>query len=191
MKKALIVIDMQNDFLTGALRNEEGIRVIPRVADKRKQAAKNGETIIFTRDTHFEDTYMSSEEGKNLPVPHCIRGTEGWEIAPELKELIPADAVTLAIGDSIDPKLDATTIVIDKPTFGSAVLGELLKNAAFDEVELVGVCTDICVISNALLTKAFLPNAHVAVDPACCAGVTPDSHNTALDAMRACHIEVL
>ncbi|MCR5178713.1 MAG: cysteine hydrolase [Lachnospiraceae bacterium] len=191
MKKALIVIDMQNDFLTGALRNEEGIQAIPRVADRIRKAAESGETVIYTRDTHFEETYMGSEEGKNLPVPHCIRGTKGWEIAPKLQELIPADAVTIGIDDSVAPALGAQTVVIDKPTFGSAGLGELLKSEGFEEVELVGVCTDICVISNALLTKAFLPNAHVSVDPACCAGVTPDSHNTALDAMRACHIEIL
>ncbi len=191
MRKALIVVDMQNDFLTGALRNEEGIAVIPRVADRIKKAKENGETLVFTRDTHFKDTYMESEEGKNLPVEHCIQGTDGWEIAPELKELIPADAVTVGIGDSVEPALSAAAVVIDKPIFGSAALGEYLKNKGFEEIELIGVCTDICVISNAMLAKAFLPNAHVSVDPSCCAGVTPQSHDTALEAMKACHIEII
>ena len=173
--KILVVVDMQEDFTRGALRNEDGIRIIPKVAEKIAQARAEGAEIIFTRDTHT-DVYLETEEGKNLPVPHCIKGTAGWEIVPELT---PAD------GDT----------VIDKETFGSFELGAVLRKRDEEmpvtEVELIGLCTDICVISNALLIKAFLPNAHIKVDPACCAGVTPESHETALAAMQACHVEIM
>jgi len=176
MRKILIVVDMQNDFVTGALRNEEAIAIVPAVAEKIRAAKEAGTEVIFTRDTHFED-YMGTEEGKNLPVPHCLRKTEGWEIIDELK----------------NETKDA--LMIDKVTFGSRFLGEYLANenelVPIDAVELIGICTDICVISNALLVKAFLPNVPINVDAACCAGVTPKSHQTALDAMKACHIHVL
>lgn len=177
-RKVLVVVDMQEDFTRGALRNEEGIKIIPKVAEKIQKARAEGAAVIFTRDTHAED-YLLTEEGRNLPVPHCIKDTDGWQIVPELA------ATPLADGDR----------VIDKETFGSVVLGAALltMNEAerIAEVELVGLCTDICVISNALLAKAFLPNAHIKVDSACCAGVTPQSHETALRAMRACHVEVV
>ena len=174
-KKLLIVVDMQNDFTTGALRNEDAIAIIPNVVNKVKEAVAEGTDVIFTRDTHT-DEYMNTEEGRNLPVPHCIEGSEGWELIDELK-----------------PFASSAAHVIDKVTFGSSTLGDILAKEYADasEVELIGICTDICVISNALLTKAFLPNVHVKVDASCCAGVTPDSHNTALDAMRACHVEVI
>jgi len=174
-KKLLIVVDMQNDFTTGALRNEDAIAIIPNVVEKVKKALDEGTDVIFTRDTHHDD-YMNTEEGRNLPVPHCISGSEGWELIDELK-----------------PYADKAAGIIDKLTFGSSELGAKLAKDYADAtgIELIGICTDICVISNALLTKAFLPNAHVRVDASCCAGVTPDSHNTALEAMKACHIEVV
>ena len=174
-KKLLIVVDMQNDFTTGALRNEDAIAIIPNVVAKVKAALAAGTDVIFTRDTHHDD-YMGSEEGRNLPVPHCIEGTSGRELIEELK-----------------PLAEPPARIIDKLTFGSSELGRILGSEYADckDVELIGICTDICVISNALLTKAFLPNAHVTVDASCCAGVTPESHNTALEAMKACHVEVL
>ncbi|WP_034453076.1 cysteine hydrolase family protein [Butyrivibrio sp. AE2032] len=173
MKKVLVVVDMQNDFLTGALRNEEAIKVAGYVKSKIEEAKKAGETIIFTRDTHAEN-YMETEEGKNLPVPHCIKGTPGWEIIDELNAGANA------------------SLIIDKETFGSKDLAEYFKDHSdeIDEVEFIGVCTDICVISNVLLTKAMIPNKKIYVDAAGCAGVTKEAHDTALAAMKACHIVI-
>lgn len=173
MRKLLIVVDMQKDFTYGALRNEEAIAVIPKVKEKIEEF--EGE-IIFTLDTHTPD-YLNTQEGKKLPVPHCIKGSDGHELVDELKPLAENKAV------------------IEKETFGSVKLGEILReNHALDpysEITLVGVCTDICVISNAMIVKAALPEVKVKVDSKCCAGVTPDSHNTALSAMKACQIEVV
>lgn len=167
MKKALIVVDMQNDFITGALGTPEAAAILPAV--KAKIAAADG-PVYFTRDTHSED-YLLTQEGKKLPVKHCILGTPGWELADGLRRK----------GD----------VVLNKPTFGSVLLPAMLReDGPFDEIELVGLCTDICVISNAMLLKAYFPEAVVAVDSACCAGVTPQSHQNALDAMRMCQIEI-
>ncbi|MBR6308649.1 MAG: cysteine hydrolase [Lachnospiraceae bacterium] len=175
MRKALVVVDMQVDFTTGALANEEAVKVIPAIAKKVEAALNSGADVYFTRDTHY-DNYMSTEEGKNLPVPHCIKDTAGWEIVPELKALSEKNGV----------------VIVDKPVFGSVSLGETLKEtAAYDEVELVGVCTDICVISNAMIVRAFLPNTHVKVDASCCAGITVESHLNALEAMKMCQVEVI
>ncbi len=170
--KALIVVDMQNDFIDGALGTPEALSIVPFV---REKVMHFDGLVIFTRDTHFEN-YLSTREGKNLPVPHCIKGTQGWEIADSLKELTKG------------------RIVIDKPTFGSTELQNLLVNehekTPFEEIELVGLCTDICVISNAMLIKAALPEVNVTVDSSCCAGVTPESHGNALSAMKMCQITV-
>lgn len=172
MRKILVVVDMQNDFIDGALGTPEAVKIVPTVVDKVK--GFDGE-VIFTRDTHL-DSYLSTQEGKNLPVEHCIKGTYGWEIHPELEALRTGDA-------------------IDKPTFGSSELFELLtrenEKVKIDEITFVGLCTDICVISNAIGTKAFLPEVKIIVDSSCCAGVTPQSHNTALEAMKMCQIEIL
>ncbi len=169
MQNILIVVDMQNDFITGALGTKEAQAVVPKVAEKIRGFSGR---VIFTRDTHFEN-YLSTQEGRMLPVPHCIKGTDGWQLCPEMQAL-------------------CTEPPIDKPTFGSYTLGELLSVANVREpvgsVTLVGLCTDICVISNALLIKAFLPEVEVHVDAACCAGVTPESHRTALAAMKPCQI---
>lgn len=175
MGKILIVIDMQNDFVTGALGSEEAKKIVPAVVDKVKNY--DGD-VIFTRDTHGED-YMQTQEGKNLPVPHCIKGTDGWQIIPEL----------LAIQEDNNYK------VFDKPTFGSTELTEYIKNeyesGNAEEVELIGVCTDICVVSNAMLIKANAPELPVSVTAGCCAGVTPQKHNAALETMQSCQIKIM
>lgn len=171
MKQILIVVDMQKDFIDGSLGTPEAVAILPKVAEKMRSF--DGE-IIFTRDTHTPD-YLNTPEGKNLPVPHCIRGTDGWEIAEKLTAIRAGK-------------------IIDKPTFGSVELSKLLVAANETEpigkITLVGLCTDICVLSNALLIKAHLPEVTVAVDASCCAGVTPESHNTALAAMKMCQIVV-
>ena len=171
MQKLLIVVDMQNDFIDGALGTKEAVAIVPNV----KAKIENFEgTVLFTRDTHFED-YMDTQEGHNLPVPHCIKGTEGWEIRPELEAL-------------------RTTEAIDKVTFGSSELPEKIAtlNAEYpiESITFVGLCTDICVISNVMVTKAFLPEVPVIVDAACCAGVSPETHKNALEAMKVCQVKV-
>lgn len=172
MKQILIVVDMQNDFIDGALGTKEAATIVPKVEDKIRNF--DGE-VFFTRDTH-ETWYLETQEGKNLPVPHCIRGTEGWQIRKELDALRKTDP-------------------IDKETFGSTDLAADLLALHEDEeigsITLVGLCTDICVISNALLLKATLPEVPIYVDAACCAGVTPESHENALKAMEACQIKVM
>ncbi|MEW4414182.1 isochorismatase family cysteine hydrolase [Clostridium sp. AN503] len=170
MKKALVVVDMQRDFIDGALGTKEAEAIVPGVVAKIK--GFDGE-IIFTQDTHFED-YLDTQEGKRLPVKHCIKGTPGWEI--------PEEILAAAAGKKIEFFL--------KTTFGSAELGTYAVKSDFDRMELVGLCTDICVISNAMLLKAFCPEMEIAVDGSCCAGVTPESHATALRAMEACQIQV-
>ncbi len=176
--KVLIVVDMQNDFVTDALGTAEAVAIVPAVVERVKEAQKTGERIFFTRDTH-ESIYLQTQEGQKLPVEHCLRGSKGWEIVPQLKALSEAPGVT----------------VLDKPTFGSTVLGETLRALDAEEhieaITLVGLCTDICVISNALLAKAFLPEVPIRVEAACCAGVTPASHENALAAMKVCQIEVV
>lgn len=173
MRQALIVVDMQKDFIDGALGTAQAVAILPNVAAKLAAARQAGQAIYFTRDTHHAD-YLTTQEGRNLPVPHCIKDSAGWQID---KTLPTADAV-----------------IVDKPTFGSERLAEKLAadHAAdpFEKITLVGLCTDICVISNALLIKAFLPEVPLAVDATCCAGVTPQSHQTALAAMQACQIEI-
>ena len=171
----LIVVDMQNDFVSGALGTKEAVDIVPYVVGRVVDGMNRGETILFTRDTH-EENYPETQEGRNLPVPHCIRGTKGWEIIPQLTEYTQGRTI------------------VDKPTFGSAELGamltELNQQDPVEKITLIGLCTDICVISNAMLVKAFLPEVPVAVDAKCCAGVTPESHANALSAMQVCQISV-
>lgn len=173
MDKVLVVVDMQKDFVTGALGSVEAQAIVPAVVEKVRNF--DG-TVVFTRDTHH-DNYMETQEGKNLPVPHCFEGTDGWQIIPEL--------APFAEGKKI----------FDKPTFGSTELAQFIKEEAEKRngklsVELIGVCTDICVVSNALLIKAFSREIPVAVDPKCCAGVTPASHDAALATMKSCQVQV-
>ena len=167
--KYLIVVDMQNDFITGSLGSELAKAIVPSVVNKVKNF--DGK-IIFTRDTHFSD-YMNTQEGKNLPVTHCIKDSDGWQICDELKPY--------------------ANIVVDKITFGSIELPKLLEsyNEPIEKIELCGLCTDICVISNAFLLKAAFPEVPLTVDSACCAGVTVESHNNALNAMKAIQIEII
>ena len=165
----LIVVDMQNDFIDGALGTPDAVAILPHV--KAKIENFNGQ-ILFTRDTH-EANYLSTQEGRNLPVEHCIKGTDGWQIHPTLEALRKTEA-------------------IDKPTFGSTTLVHLLQRAQeLESVELIGLCTDICVISNAMLIKAAFPEIPVTVDAKCCAGVTPESHKNALEAMKMCQIKIV
>ena len=166
--KFLIVVDMQNDFINGSLGSSHAEEIVPEAV--KKVESFDG-SIIFTRDTHDEN-YLNTQEGKKLPIEHCIKGTHGWEICDALKEYAHT--------------------VIDKPTFGSIGLPALLGSLGeVDEVTLVGLCTDICVISNAMLIKAAFPEARVVIDSSCCAGVTSESHNNALAAMAAVQIEII
>ena len=166
MQDILVVVDMQNDFIDGVLGTKEAVAIVPKVEERIRN---------FTRDTH-ESWYLDTQEGKKLPVPHCIRNTEGWQIRNELDSL-------------------RKTEPIDKETFGSTDLAaELVAMNIDDEIgsiTFVGLCTDICVISNALLVKAALPEVPIIVDAACCAGVTPESHENALNAMKMCQIDIV
>ncbi|MBQ4523258.1 MAG: cysteine hydrolase [Lachnospiraceae bacterium] len=165
MKKTLIVVDMQKDFIDGALGTKEAVAIVENVKKKINEYQQNGDEIIFTRDTH-QSNYLSTNEGKNLPVEHCIEGTEGWKIQEGLE--VPG------------------AIYIDKPTFGYLNW----KEYNLEEVEMVGLCTDICVVSNALIIKATYPEIQVSVDASCCAGVTPESHIAALTTMKMCQVKV-
>ena len=172
MRKVLVVIDMQKDFVDGALGTKEAVSIVPNVIEKINSYDKKD--VFFTRDTHQTD-YMQTQEGKNLPVEHCIEGTEGWELDANIK-----------------PLSEGATI-IDKPTFGSTKLAEMIRDIAAKEdieIELVGLCTDICVVSNALMLKAFMPEISISVDASCCAGVTPEKHDAALETMRSCQISI-
>ena len=173
MREILLVIDMQNDFISGALGTGEAEAIVEAVAAEIGKYPAGD--VIATRDTHGAD-YLRTQEGRRLPVPHCIRGTEGWEIAPRIAQ---------ALGEAE---------IVDKPTFGSRALAERLAALAEEEelgITLVGLCTDICVVSNALLVKAFLPEVPVRVLARYCAGVTPESHEAALRTMEMCQIQVV
>ena len=173
MKQFLIVVDMQKDFVDAALGTAEAQAIVPAVAEKIR--GFSGE-IIVTYDTHEED-YMETREGRFLPVPHCIRDTDGWQLDAAVAEALSDRAYT----------------VVEKPTFGAVTLPEVVEQLAGDEeftVELIGLCTDICVVSNAMLLKAAFPEVKISVDAACCAGVTPASHQAALTTMSCCQITV-
>ncbi len=174
MARILVVVDMQNDFIDGSLGTAEAEAIAAPLAS----FAQSWEgPVIFTRDTHGED-YLNTQEGQNLPVPHCLKGSPGWQLAEALERV----------------RLERNCPVFDKETFGSPALGAYLalqdRLWGVEEVVFAGVCTDICVISNALLAKAFVPEAKVAVLSSLCAGVTPQSHAQALEAMKACQIEI-
>lgn len=174
MKHLLVVVDIQKDFVDGALGTAEAVAIVENAAKKIREF--DGE-IFVTYDTHFEN-YMETAEGAKLPVPHCIKGTEGWELNEDI-----ADALA-----------DKDYTAVEKITFGSTELPELVKKAVGDEdfdVTLIGLCTDICVVSNALILKANFPEKEVYVDAACCAGVTVDTHNAALATMKMCQINVI
>lgn len=174
MRRILVVVDMQNDFIDGALGTSEAVAIVPNVVDKIKQY--DPWNVYLTRDTHYEN-YMNTQEGRNLPVEHCIEGTQGWQVC---------DAVAEVTKDA--------ALICNKPTFGSVELASrLMIERAKEglEIEMVGLCTDICVISNALLLKAAMPEVPITVDASCCAGVTPESHKNALEAMKMCQIKII
>jgi len=179
VKSILLVIDMQKDFIDGALGTAEAVAMVPRAAEKIRLAREGGAFVLATLDTHCAD-YLSTREGRHLPVVHCVKDTEGWELN---------GAVAAALGDAVR---------LEKPSFGSVELAETLRDRAGIsgdgagwQIELIGLCTDICVVSNALLLKAAFPEADLCVDAACCAGVTPALHEAALATMQSCQIEIL
>ena len=175
MNRFLVVVDMQNDFIDGSLGTAEARGILPSVIETVKSFCGK---VVFTRDTHRAN-YLESREGKALPVEHCIEGTDGWQIQSELEAL----------------RVNIGAPVINKPTFGSVELAEYLasenEKEPIEEIILVGLCTDICVISNAMVIRALLPEVKISVIESACAGVTPESHNRALDSMRTCQIEIL
>lgn len=175
--KIVVVVDVQNDFVYGALGSLEASDAIPNIIDQLSDLDKH-DVVIFTRDTHGKH-YLDTQEGKNLPVPHCIYGTEGWEVVPSVSAAVPL----------------VQKMYINKPIFGSYQLieqiADYIDNYAADEVEIFGFCTDICVISNALMIKSAFPEIKVRVIADCCAGVTPAKHEAALEVMRSCQIEVI
>lgn len=170
--KTLIVVDMQNDFITGTLGTPEAKRIVPKVQEKIRAYLAAGDEVIFTRDTH-DSAYFSTNEGRHLPTVHCLKGTTGWEVCAALE--------------------NEACEHIDKPTFGYTKWQTRQDGSKrqFSELELVGVCTDICVVSNALLLKAMFPEIPITVDASCCAGVTPDAHRAALQTMRSCQIHII
>lgn len=172
MTNILIVVDMQKDFVDGALGSEEAVKIVDNVVNKIENF--EGE-IIATYDTHNED-YMETQEGKYLPVPHCIKGTEGWNLDKKVQKALDEKGFTF----------------VYKPTFGSVDLVKMIgeKDIEDIQIELVGLCTDICVVSNALLLKANYPEVNISVDATCCAGVTPEKHKAALETMKSCQIQV-
>lgn len=175
MKKLLIVVDMQNDFVDGALGTQEAVAIVPKIVEKIQNF--DG-TVIYTRDTHDEN-YLSTQEGKKLPVVHCVKDTNGWHLVEPIRELA----------------IKYSSKIFDKQAFGCPELAQyvaaLYQAGEADEVEFVGVCTDICVISNSILIKASAPEIKVVVNGSCCAGVTPESHENALRAMSVCQMEIV
>lgn len=178
MKKVLIVIDMQNDFITGSLGSDDAQKIVPNVVEKIKEYNEAGDDVFYTRDTHF-DNYLETLEGKKLPIEHCKYHTNGWEICDEIENLIKNDKY-----------------VFDKTTFGYDKFGMYLrdlgkKDCNYKSIEVVGLDSDICVISNCLILRALFPNTKITVDAKCCAGTTPEKHKAALDVMESCQIDVI
>ena len=173
MKKILIVIDMQNDFIDGALGSPEAQAIVPVVSEKISSYKNMSDrVIIYTRDTH-KDNYLNTQEGKLLPIPHCICGTQGWQI--------------------VDGLYQEGSLIEDKITFGSTWLPQYIMSnykGRIGGIELIGVCTDICVVSNAMILKAHFPEVPIAVDASCCAGTSVEAHNAALTVMKSCQIEI-
>lgn len=169
MSKLLVVVDMQKDFVDGSLGTNEAVAIVPQVVQEIESF--DGD-VVFTLDTH-SSIYLETQEGKNLPVPHCIKGTDGWKL-----------------DKAIEP-LASGRRIFEKPTFGSVELAEYVADGDYDDISLIGLCTDICVLSNAMLIKAFLPEVKVSVIASACAGVTPESHENALSAMKMCQINIV
>lgn len=184
--KMLVVVDMQNDFINGALGTKEAVAIVPKVVEKIKEYENTDTLLIFTKDTHY-DNYMETQEGKNLPVPHCIYMTEGWSIH---KEIATCAKTANLLGYHTRTIINSRIL---KPSFGSLDLMEVIQKNKniLTEIVFVGLCTDICVISNAIMAKAAAPEVLVTVDASCCAGVTPETHKNALEAMKVCQIKVV
>lgn len=190
--KVLIVVDMQKDFVDGSLGTPEAQAIVPLVTETIKQLADPNTVCIFTKDTH-PINYMQTLEGKNLPVPHCIKGTAGHSIVDGVFEAYSCK--DFRDPWEVYPIANTNPIVIEKPTFGSIELQSMLydmnDNEPIEEITLMGLCTGICVLSNAILCKATLPEVPVNVVEDCCACVTPESHKTALEAMKLCQINII
>lgn len=168
----LIVVDMQNDFINGSLGTKEAQAIVPAVKARILEAMEDRWQVIFTKDTHSID-YLKTQEGKNLPIKHCLRGSDGWQLHPELQDL--------SIGSSI----------FEKGSFGSLELAEYVSSLNPDAIEVIGLCTDICVVSNVALLKAYCPEVPMSVRASCCAGVTPEAHEHALATMKSLQVEIL
>lgn len=172
MKRLYVVVDMQKDFIDGSLGTREAQEMLPRMVDRLTEIQARKDTdIIFTMDTHGSD-YLETQEGKNLPVQHCIKGTDGWQIAAALQVFA-----------------ERAVAIVEKPSFGYIGWQDIGKG--YDEITMGGLCTDICVISNAMLLKAFFPEIKIRIDSICCAGVTAESHINALNAMKMCQMEII
>lgn len=184
--KILVVVDMQNDFITGALKNDDAVKIVPNVVKKITEYLDENNIVFVTQDTHYDETYMNSPEGKNLPIPHCIKGSDGWKLEKSIDELLHS-------------KEGMVVNFIEKQNFWSDSLATEIKQLSMTainimdvEIELIGICTDICVISNAFLLRGVLPDyIKITVDSSCCAGLTPDKHNNALEMMSGCGMEII
>lgn len=187
--KIIVIVDMQNDFVTGVLGTPEARAIVPTMVERLRELNAGDNLIMFTKDTHYAD-YMDTQEGKNLPVPHCIEGTPGWSIVKDISSVVDYGSNFCFYSAK-----DIMKSRVLKNTFGSIRLAEIIKSLLpdnpIDEVILMGVCTDICVVSNAMLIKAFCPEVQVTVDASCCAGVTPERHLAALETMKSCQIKVI
>lgn len=178
--KVLVVVDCQNDFINGSLANEEAQKRLPRITEKINEAKRNGDMIICTKDTHF-DNYFHTLEGEKLPILHCIKDTKGWELSNKIKSVLPYE-----------------TVIIEKVTFGSTELVDFIRKIYDNiedleevEIEICGLITSICVVSNALLLRTFFPNTKIIVDTSCCAGLTKEDHEAAKIVMRNCQIDLI
>lgn len=187
MAKILVVVDMQKDFINGSLGTKEAEAIVPRVKSIIDEYVNDDDAkILFTKDTHHEN-YLDTSEGKNLPVVHCVEGTDGWQIPDELLENI----------DLQNLQLFRDVIIVSKPTFGFMFIDRCIREffgldeSCIDEIRIVGLCTDICVVSNALILKAVFPEIPIVVDSSACAGVTPEKHEASLEVMRSCQINVI
>ena len=176
-KRLLLVVDVQEDFVHGALPGDNGVERIPNMVARLKDSREKGEAVIFTQDTHFEDTYFETQEGKNLPILHCVKGSHGWQILSNLQEFITED-----------------TKIIEKSTFGSIPMMDQVKEylqEGYDEIEIFGICTDICVINTAVLLKNTFPEVPIYVNARCSAGISEDLHNAALKTMESFQINII
>lgn len=185
--KALVIVDMQNDFVTGALGSPAAMAVVPKIVDKLRSINRADTVILLTKDTHDEN-YPETQEGKHLHIPHCIKDTHGWSVCPEIHhEIKHGGYITYSADNVVKGR-------VLKNTFGSVELAEILKDISdthgLEEITFVGVCTGICVISNVMLTKAFLPEVPITVDASCCACVNPQTHKNAIEAMKLCQINI-